>query len=498
MDVQRYLADEPVAARPPSKLYRLQKLARRNKLAFAAGGAVAAALIIGLAASTWEYLEERTARLKAVTETGKAIATSQLLQQLLSSAEPDSGRGSDYTVRQLLDDFSGSLTNQLAAQPEVEATVRLTIGWTYHTLGVLSKAEPNLRRAFDLRRTAFGPQHLDTLEAEYRLAKFLIDTRRWDEGGRLARESWQGRLRILGAGHDDTLGSQQAYAEALSSGGDCLSAERMQLQILQIRERVLAPDDFKMINSLRNEGALLECLGKHPEAEQYLRRAVAGFERTGLADQPDAYYCVKELAMCRLLQGDAAAAERLLAEILPRSKQRLGPDHRLTLFLQRVLVRALAEEGRLEEAESLCKQTLDALRRTAANQEGHSTARTLLYLGRVLVEQGKLEEAEPLLQEALTLFRADEWSKPRPELAGQVENWLGAIQLARKAYPEAKILLLPDSDSFFAPAADMSSNERRLAVGHILNLYQALGKPEQAAVWQKKLDQLAKSGARSP
>src|SRR5213075_3168344 len=48
MDVQRYLIDEPVVARPPSNLYRFQKLASRNKLAFAAAGAVTAALIIGL------------------------------------------------------------------------------------------------------------------------------------------------------------------------------------------------------------------------------------------------------------------------------------------------------------------------------------------------------------------------------------------------------------------------------------------------------------------
>jgi hypothetical protein len=39
----------------------------------------------------------------------------------------------------------------------------------------------------------------------------------------------------------------------------------------------------------------------------------------------------------------------------------------------------------------------------------------------------------------------------------------------------------------------MSPNDRRLAVGPILNLCQGLGKPEQAAVWQKKLDQLAKT-----
>src|SRR5208282_5602073 len=47
-DIQRHLGNEPIAARPPTRLYRFQKLVRRNKLAFAAVGAVVAALIIGL------------------------------------------------------------------------------------------------------------------------------------------------------------------------------------------------------------------------------------------------------------------------------------------------------------------------------------------------------------------------------------------------------------------------------------------------------------------
>jgi eukaryotic-like serine/threonine-protein kinase len=48
MDIQRYLSDEPVTARPPSSLYRFQKLARRNKGAFAAAAAVLVALVLGL------------------------------------------------------------------------------------------------------------------------------------------------------------------------------------------------------------------------------------------------------------------------------------------------------------------------------------------------------------------------------------------------------------------------------------------------------------------
>jgi serine/threonine protein kinase len=59
MDIQRYLDNEPVVARPPSQVYRLQKLVRRNKITFLAGGAVALALLFGLGMSTWLFLRER-------------------------------------------------------------------------------------------------------------------------------------------------------------------------------------------------------------------------------------------------------------------------------------------------------------------------------------------------------------------------------------------------------------------------------------------------------
>jgi hypothetical protein len=59
MDVQRYLINEPVLARPPSQFYRLRKLVRRNKVAFAAGATVMATLIAGLGVSTHLFLSER-------------------------------------------------------------------------------------------------------------------------------------------------------------------------------------------------------------------------------------------------------------------------------------------------------------------------------------------------------------------------------------------------------------------------------------------------------
>jgi eukaryotic-like serine/threonine-protein kinase len=53
-DLLRHVNNEPVLARPPSKAYRFQKMARRNKLAFAATAAVALTLLLGVIVSAWQ------------------------------------------------------------------------------------------------------------------------------------------------------------------------------------------------------------------------------------------------------------------------------------------------------------------------------------------------------------------------------------------------------------------------------------------------------------
>ncbi len=56
--------NEPVIARPPSQLYRLQKMVRRNKIIFGAVAAVLVALLMGLGSSTWLFFMERKSRLQ--------------------------------------------------------------------------------------------------------------------------------------------------------------------------------------------------------------------------------------------------------------------------------------------------------------------------------------------------------------------------------------------------------------------------------------------------
>jgi serine/threonine protein kinase/tetratricopeptide (TPR) repeat protein len=56
MDVQRYLADDPVLACPPSAWYRLRKFTRRNKASLTAGVLIVLALVLGTVVSTWQAI----------------------------------------------------------------------------------------------------------------------------------------------------------------------------------------------------------------------------------------------------------------------------------------------------------------------------------------------------------------------------------------------------------------------------------------------------------
>ncbi len=60
-DIQRHLQNEPVLASPPGHFYRIQKMVRRNKLAFAAISAVTVALLLGAVVSTAMFFKEQTA-----------------------------------------------------------------------------------------------------------------------------------------------------------------------------------------------------------------------------------------------------------------------------------------------------------------------------------------------------------------------------------------------------------------------------------------------------
>jgi serine/threonine protein kinase/tetratricopeptide (TPR) repeat protein len=78
LDVQRYLADEPLEACPPSAIYRFRKFARRNKTTLLAGSLIVVALLIGTVVSAWQAIRAEWSLLE--TERQRALAESNFKQ----------------------------------------------------------------------------------------------------------------------------------------------------------------------------------------------------------------------------------------------------------------------------------------------------------------------------------------------------------------------------------------------------------------------------------
>jgi serine/threonine protein kinase len=64
-DVQRYMRDEPVAARAPSAMYQFRKLLKRNRGTFIATALLLIVVAAGVAASVWQHLRAVNAELVA-------------------------------------------------------------------------------------------------------------------------------------------------------------------------------------------------------------------------------------------------------------------------------------------------------------------------------------------------------------------------------------------------------------------------------------------------
>ncbi len=92
MDVERYLADEPVLACPPSVTYRFTKFARRNRVAFTTSIVVLAAILAGTAVSITQAIRATHA---------EHLAESRLLAEAAARAEAERASKAEAAQRQI-------------------------------------------------------------------------------------------------------------------------------------------------------------------------------------------------------------------------------------------------------------------------------------------------------------------------------------------------------------------------------------------------------------
>src|SRR5262249_27069649 len=147
-----FLENEPVSARPPSKVYKFHKMVRRNRILFAGVGVIASLLIVSLIIVSASLAQERQSR-------REAKQVKQFLEEMLQGVGPNVALGRDTGIlREILDQTALKVGKELTNQPAVEAELGNVIGTLYYKTGQYQQAEKMQRAALAIRRKRFGPR----------------------------------------------------------------------------------------------------------------------------------------------------------------------------------------------------------------------------------------------------------------------------------------------------------------------------------------------------
>ena len=86
----------------------------------------------------------------------------EFLKDLFKVSDPREARGNTITARELLDKAAGTL-DTLSDQPVVQAELASIMGEVYLNLGLYEPAESLFGKALELRKSALGEEHPETL-----------------------------------------------------------------------------------------------------------------------------------------------------------------------------------------------------------------------------------------------------------------------------------------------------------------------------------------------
>jgi len=392
-DIERYLENRPVLARPASKGYRLRKYLGRNRAAAAVvGGALA--LLIAFAVT-------QTIELRRITrERDRANRITTFMTRMFEVSNPSEARGNSVTAREILDKASQDIQSGMAKDPELQAQMMSIMANTYHSLGVFSRAQPLAERAVDIDRRVLGPNHPDTLQSTVRLANILRDRGHLAEAEKMLRATLPIEEQVFGPEAPETLSSMTRMGAVLFDEGKYAEAEKIKRETLTIQERVLGADHPDTLNSMNNLANILSAQGHYAEAEKLHRETLEGRRRILGPDHPDTLSSMNNLANTLRDAGQYPEAERLYRETVDAQRRILGHDHPATLRAMSILALTLQDEGQLAEAEKLSRETLDAQRRVLG-PDHPATLSTQETLAIDLSHQGRYGEAESLCRGAI-------------------------------------------------------------------------------------------------
>ena len=336
-DVVRYLTNEPVVARPPSRIYQFQKLARRNQGLFVGAAVVLAALLLGLGVSMYLLVREREARRRAVAaeqEARTAASESQqvtaFLQDMLNGAGPEVARGRNTDLlNDILNRTAERVEKELKDQPGVGADLCSTLGNVYSQLGEYSKAEEIQRKALAMSDAAFGKGSAKSTATLHALATTCQEEGKLAEAGAMFDAALDAEKKSMGDSNLEVAGTLNDLGLLLWHRGDLPQSESMMRQALEMRRQLLKPDDSAVNEALGNLGLVLSERGQYQQAEQALRQGLDSEVRKGFNGENvgTATSARNNLAYVLLSEGKLTEAEAEFRELLETLEKVLPPDH---------------------------------------------------------------------------------------------------------------------------------------------------------------------------
>ena len=183
-------------------------------------------------------------------------------------------------------------------------------------------------------------------------------------------------------------------------------------------------------------------------------------------------------------QGDYERAEPLQRESLALARKLLGDDHPNVATGLNNLALTLYSKGDYEEAEPLQREALSMHRKLSGNKH-QNVAWCLNNLGLILQGRGDYEGAEQYHAESVLVFR--QAVAPNHWGLGNAQSNYGAVLTRLNRFGEAEGVLLAAYPMLEA-AMGKEHERTQKAIRRLIDLYEAWGKPEQAAEYRALLD----------
>jgi serine/threonine protein kinase/tetratricopeptide (TPR) repeat protein len=348
--------------------------------------------------------------------------------------------------------------------------------------GRFAEAEALGRDCLQIRSRVSGEDHLQTVRARSHLVYVLIMAGKGAEAEVLGRETVEAAARLWGPNRANTLIEAHQYARALFIHDKLDEAEKVLRNTLKAWLDMPGPDQTRIACCRAVLGSVLRAQGRWAEAEAELRQALDSFHRDYGGEHPLSCYAACELGAVLAASGKRAEAGTHLRRSVDGRRKTLRPGHPGLATSLYEWAEYLLDKGDASRAEAALREALQIQRQ--ALPDGHrALGQTQVALGWALTRNGHANEGETSLREGLETCR-----QGLPEghwVTADAASRLGGCLTALGQYEEAQKLLLPAFQSLQGARGEPPAR-RAQARERLIMLYEAWGKPDEAAAWRAK------------